>query len=731
MEKLNMLDENVVEPNVYGKRDDYKKTYIPLVYHLDEVRIAAEKLAPYFKLNSEVARLGAILHDIGKSCTTFQKRLAFEFEWKPDTLPFRHEIASMFFISLIPKKYQNLVIDMIISHHKSMEGDIGKKGLLDLMKKYTIEGDEVFKMHTENYEIWMPQAINILHSFGFPKKLITIKEAKNNLGYVIKYCQQKKDGWSKYKGLLMAADHYASALNEKTAFLKDKLFIKPDLTKYFTDYKNKDNLYPLADININNNFKHTLVTAPTGSGKTYLLLKRCENRIFYILPFQASINAMYERIKEDLKDTNADIRLLHGSSKFILRNNDYEEKAIQDKVGASIKVLTPYQITSIAMGLRNFEQIMLDLKGQDIILDEIHTYSGISQTIVLKIIEVLKYLNCRIHIGTATMPTKLYKEILKLLGKKNTFQVKLNKKQLESFNRHKIIKIENWDFNIVRKAIEKNEKVLIVCNRVKIAQKIYQTIKLQFEQIPKLLIHSRYKRQDRQIKEKQLKEVLNKLINSPCIVVSTQIVEVSLDLNFDVMITECSPIDSLIQRFGRINRYRSKANLGKFKNIFVIKPSEDKRENRPYDSEVLKKSFEVLPNNKLLKEIDLQKKIDFVYKDFKIEKLDDAFVYQKRKWLIKELTHYPKFLLNEKLEIESACCIMEKDKNAYETSEKRFEWANMEIPILYNVGIYKQLSRTELGNKPFIIPDNAYNSELGLRIDNIENKKLKSKHQII
>ena len=58
----------------------------------------------------------------------------------------------------------------------------------------------------------------------------------------------------------------------------------------------------------------------------------------------------------------------------------------------------------------------MDLRGCDVILDEIHTYSDVMQSIVLRIIEILVALDCRVHVGTATMPTVLYEKILELLG---------------------------------------------------------------------------------------------------------------------------------------------------------------------------------------------------------------------------------------------------------------------------------------------------------------------------
>ncbi|MFA8451251.1 MAG: CRISPR-associated endonuclease Cas3'', partial [Bacteroidales bacterium] len=72
--------------------------YTPLVVHLQQVADVAEKIAPSFGLDADVARKGAILHDIGKASLVFQSRL--ESKRIPRTV-FRHEIASCFFLTLI------------------------------------------------------------------------------------------------------------------------------------------------------------------------------------------------------------------------------------------------------------------------------------------------------------------------------------------------------------------------------------------------------------------------------------------------------------------------------------------------------------------------------------------------------------------------------------------------------------------------------------------------------
>lgn len=168
------------------------------------------------------------------------------------------------------------------------------------------------------------------------------------------------------------------------------------------------------------------------AGKTDFLLRRCNGRVFYTLPFQASINAMYKRIKKELKEKNPnlDIRLLHAASTLIGKEDGDTDTSLQELIGAGVKVLTPYQMAGIIFGGKGFESIILDLKGCDVILDEVHTYSGVSQAIVIKIISLLKSIGCRIHIGTATMPSVLYKKIIEVLGKEQVYEVKLSDDEL-------------------------------------------------------------------------------------------------------------------------------------------------------------------------------------------------------------------------------------------------------------------------------------------------------------
>jgi CRISPR-associated endonuclease/helicase Cas3 len=687
--------------------------------HLLHVSYAAKAFARYLGMDENIAYMGAIMHDIGKAHPEFQKRLTLK---QKSSKVFRHEISSLLFLSAFPKEYQSALIEMVAGHHKSIKNDSGDKGLLDLDN-----GSDYEEFHIGKWEDWSTKAFDLLKELGINCVPFNRNNAEENLLHAVVYCRNKvkERGYSEWRGLLMGADHYASALINETEKQISRAFRIPDLSFY----NRKHELYPLSFKDTSSEKKHTIVVACTGAGKTDFLFKRTKGRVFYTLPFQASINAMFKRVANDLEpgNPNLDIRVLHSSSMVIKRKqDDQEESVLQSLFGSSIKILTPHQLASIAFGLKGFESLILDLKGCDIILDEIHTYTGVSQAIVLKLVQMLDQLNCRIHIGTATMPSALYNTIMKALGD-NVQEVKLSNDEMNLFNRHVIHKIDSFTQSppLITQALNNREKILLVYNKVAKAQQAYCELQELYPGIPILLLHSRFKRGDRNEKEKQLiglDDNGNSLSsfntsNDGCIVVSTQIVEVSLDISFDLMVTETAPIDALIQRFGRINRKRSLDAIGRTKNIYVIKPNENKKDAQPYDLDVLQRSFAILPDNEILREAELQWKIDFVFPEINFLNIEEHSIFKSDgRVTIDQLTHGSKSILFELLDIDSVSCICENDVDEYNKSyhERRLE---LEIPVRYfNVS---KMNQAQTGNKPFIVPDKAYDADLGLDVKKI------------
>ncbi len=700
---------------------------ITLAEHTEHVTDAITLFADKFDFDFDIvtARYGAILHDLGKAHPKFQRMIRSDVKRNRfvEDYVHRHELSSLAFLPAFSKDKWDDLIEYIVAHHKSIVNDARNRGILDIKTS-----DRKFiSNHLEDWDDWKKHGLEILKDNGVLVSDISYVEAELALEYSINYCNELGTGISYKRGLLKAADHFASAFSFRTIDKLSNLFEKPDLSTYIN--RVPSNLYPLSQINTEIDKPHTLVIAPTGAGKTDFLLKRTKGRIFYTLPYQASINAMWKRFKDTIP--NEDIRLLHATSRVIIGKKEIDEKILQPLVGSSIKVLTPHQLAAIIFGTSGFESVMLDIKGCDVILDEIHTYSEYSRSIVIEIVKSLLRLNCRIHIGTATMPSKLYDELLIILGGKNkVYEVSLDIEILETYNRHLIDKINISSINsIIQGSVNDNEKLLVIFNTVKAAQGFFEQIEEDYPNLKKMLIHSRYRRKDRAKLEDELKSQFNGDEKNqgfnPCIVVSTQVVEVSLDISFDRMITEAAPLDSLIQRFGRVNRKRHNSALDEstrvYKTIHIIEPSE---RTLPYDKDIVVRSFEQLPSSfEILEEKNLQDKIDKVYDEFEIKPIDIHLIYQNDEYVIKKLTDTKKAILIEVLEIDSGICILESDRENYINAswEDRIGY---EIPISNRSlrPFSNEFEQLDIGSYPFVIPqDEQDHLKYGLKLIKHDN----------
>lgn len=716
---------------------------VTLLDHTRHVMVCLKHIGPKFGISDDtILTKAAALHDLGKAHPTFQWRLRMAdgvadkrslFEKQLD-VPHRHELSSLLFLPVFPKTDWNALIELIVAHHKSVKEDKSNRGLLDLVNRRGSE--HVFRNHSLNWNDWSPIALSILDDLGFPTKPICLEEAFECWQYAVEFCFNEVESsrrWSLLRGALMAADHFASAMLERSEIEVRKTFQVPDLSVFEPD-DHTNILFPLAGKTADDVRPHTLLVAPTGAGKTNFLMRRCTGkRVFYTLPYQASINAMRLRFVNTLPPST-NVRMQHAASRLVLKEEDpdrfEEEFPLHGLPGSSVKVLTPHQMAAIIFGLPGFESVMLDLKGTAVVLDEIHTYSDVSRSMVLSIVETLIKLDCSIHIGTATLPKAMYKELLDLLGgESTTYEVSLSVDELKTYNRHKVYKVRSWEdaISIMHDAMQNGEKVLIVCNTVKRAQQTYRLLKAQFSGHPNLLVHSRFKRIDRAQKERLLREEFegkNGHEHRPCWVVATQVVEVSLDISFDRMITECAPLDALIQRFGRINRRRTLEKLGLLKPVHVIEPTGDQR---PYNKNVVQSTFRVLPDDgDVLEEISLQNKLDEVYPLIpdRVD-IDVHTIWKEDEFLLPPLCNQSSSILHETLEVDSVSCILESDLSLYVDAswDKR---AELEIPVSFNVIRHAAKSnkylQLEFGSRPFVVPQSEQSyAEIGLNFEEYDS----------
>jgi CRISPR-associated endonuclease/helicase Cas3 len=719
------------------------KPTVLLKDHLIHVASLCRELAKGFGFDPHLAYKAGLLHDIGKAHTAFQTRIVYamspsgakrSFEgqgiWR--VWPFRHEIASLFFLNLFEPDSRDYLVEMVVSHHKAIDAG-NRKGLLGLLEEE--DEEEVLYHYLKGFESWSRPALDVLTELGVStSKPFTEVDARNGLMRAIQLCRQweKERRLSEWRGLMIAADHMASALEQGSAgFLIPPLFGLPNLSRF----ERTSELFPLSKRSANDPKPHTLVVAPTGAGKTDYLMRRCRGRIFYTLPFQASIDAMYGRLAKGDLDRNVppmipesdDIRIhrLHGASRLQTGDDNELHTLLQPFSGASVKVLTPYQLAAVALAAPGFEALALDLKGQDVILDEIHTYKEVGQAVVHGLVRGLVQLGCRVHIGTATVPTKLYEALLVLLeGKENTLEVALTLDELTTYTRHRIWQHPaDTDITaLVRKAFEEkaDAKVLLVANTVAQAQLWAKQIREDphfvhlDNQEQFVLLHSRFKRKDRNEREQRLQKVLEPG-SLPCICVSTQVVEVSLDISFDVMITQVAPFDGLVQRMGRVNRRRERqSGLADVHVLGVPKQC------LPYERDVLESTLEALPaDGSPLEAPALQCIIDKVYPNFKPTKIEANLAWSADGEFTKKALCNGSTDLMQLLEIDTVAAILMQDIGEYLDANDFMTRRMLEIPVPPSAR-FRGLPRREVGNDLVYLVDQSPEDyeRYGLRLNN-------------
>lgn len=144
------------------------------------------------------------------------------------------------------------------------------------------------------------------------------------------------------------------------------------------------------------------------------------------------------------------------------------------------------------------------------------------------------------------------------------------------------------------RAHQSGSRTLVVVNTVQRARELYQDITKQSPAAGLVLIHSRFRPQERKAKIRQL---LGEPSADGAIVVSTQVVEAGVDVSARTLFTELAPWASLVQRFGRCNR-RGEFKSGKpAQAVWFDLPTDEKQQVKlapPYDVDDLVKGRELL-----------------------------------------------------------------------------------------------------------------------------------------
>lgn len=420
---------------------------------------------------------------------------------------------------------------------------------------------------------------------------------RNNV-YTGKYIPDS-NAWKEYlliKGLLNKFDYIVSAGYENAESAID--LHEKKLVKNIEKFLNGKELRPAQKFMKMNRDKNLIVIAPTGSGKTEAsLLWMNGEKSFYTLPLKVSSNAIYLRIKENYE--YKDVALLHSDAMAVyLReyngNEDIGEKYERSKMlSQPLTVCTVDQLFRFVYRALGTEIFAATLKYSKLVLDEIQAYEPRVIATIIYGLKMIQEMGGKFAIITATFPPvlKYFMEQYGLVeGKQYIFKDFTGKEyQVEKYPRHKV-EIRHSEMNLDEIRLRgKNRKVLVICNTVSKAQKLYK--KLEGENV--WLLHSKYIRRDRAFLERKIMGFSES--GESGIWITTQIVEASLDIDFDILYTEMCTADSLLQRMGRCNRKGrycpNEANIVVFDNRNGV--SEGKRRS-VYEDKLYDRSLELL-----------------------------------------------------------------------------------------------------------------------------------------
>lgn len=371
---------------------------------------------------------------------------------------------------------------------------------------------------------------------------------RNNV-YTGKYIPDS-NAWKEYlliKGLLNKFDYTVSAGYENAESAID--LHEKKLVKNIEKFLNGKELRPAQKFMKMNRDKNLIVIAPTGSGKTEAsLLWMNGEKSFYTLPLKVSSNAIYLRIKENYE--YKDVALLHSDAMAVyLReyngNEDIGEKYERSKMlSQPLTVCTVDQLFRFVYRALGTEIFAATLKYSKLVLDEIQAYEPRVIATIIYGLKMIQEMGGKFAIITATFPPvlKYFMEQYGLVEGKQYISKDFTGKeyQVEKYPRHKV-EIRHSEMNLDEIRLRgKNRKVLVICNTVSKAQKLYK--KLEGENV--WLLHSKYIRRDRAFLERKIMGFSES--GESGIWITTQIVEASLDIDFDILYTEMCTADSLL-----------------------------------------------------------------------------------------------------------------------------------------------------------------------------------------
>ena len=417
-------------------------------------------------------------------------------------------------------------------------------------------------------------------------------------------------------GLFKIADAVSAYGGDYRKFLK-KPDVKIEAVKKLIGkvdekrWKEQINLRGLPDV--------SMLRAPTGWGKTstsILFALPQTTRVFILLPTITAINKFHSRLS-DVFDWDSVKKYF-----FLYEAEVAEEDEALRTLFFTRSFLAPYVITTVDQFLLSFLQLgkyhtrRVAFRNSTLILDEVHLLSPVMLHLISFLLKkYLRIYRLRCLLMSATLP-KAYQIFFK--RRLNAYFVdygdeyKARRRVIYEINASPIEKA----LDDVAELVENGCKVLLIVNTVKKAIQLAKMLdsKLDGSRVVQVL-HARFTYDDRRKRERMVHELLNQ--NMPHVLVATQVCEVSLDVSYDELFTELAPLGSIIQRFGRVNRYGVKTEHINA-HLFIPETAV------PYDEDEMKASMQALMEcevNGLKNEWQLIEVFDRIFTYERLERL--------------------------------------------------------------------------------------------------------------
>lgn len=507
--------------------------------------------------DSKILERAIIYHDVGKADFLFTERLKNNTKFdKFKEVP--HNILSYYMMYIELNNFSNSFLNennlasyAILNHHHYINN----------FKYITCE---------DNRKLILDRLLNIYPNLDKNRK----EKLDRNLKKIKDSYKENQMNFIKILGLLNKCDYSASA-HIPVEFYPD--FLEKGLDNLLNGWKREDDKASwneLQNFCKENKKENLIVIAQTGMGKTEAGLHWIgDTKGFFVLPLKTAINSIYYRIRNNIcngEEIEERVALLHSDTlsmyleNFEGEDNDkilsYYENS--KKFSIPLNITTPDQIFDFVFRSKGFEFKNAMMSYSKVVIDEIQAYSPELLATLIRGIQDIIEIGGKVSIFTATFPPfikdLLLTENLDYLNEQEQKYKFITKEFTNDMKRHNVKVVEEelnseYIYNHYVKNNSNNKKYLVVCNTIKKSQEVFADLK-EKGLVNINILHSKFIKKERNEKENKIIEIGKTENIGNEIWISTQIVEASLDIDFDFLFTELSDLNGLFQRLGRVNR---------------------------------------------------------------------------------------------------------------------------------------------------------------------------------